>query len=58
MSTRTRVSVQEVAKFALFMLTPQIGTAEQRRIGAVLHQLGWKPMRDYKGRGYVPAKAS
>jgi predicted P-loop ATPase len=51
---RDRVTVSEVAKSALFIETPRIGTADQRRIGAVLHQLGWKPIKDYRGRGYVP----
>jgi hypothetical protein len=26
----------------------------QRRIGAVLHTLGWKSIKDYRGRAYVP----
>jgi predicted P-loop ATPase len=52
-----RVSVGEIAKNALQMETARIGTADQRRIGSVLHSLGWKPIRDYRGRAYVPAEA-
>jgi hypothetical protein len=31
-----------------------IGTKEQRRIGNILKVLGWKIIRDSKGRGFVP----
>jgi predicted P-loop ATPase len=51
---RDRVSVSEVAKLALFIETARLGTADQRHIGAVLHTLGWKSIKDYRGRAYVP----
>jgi predicted P-loop ATPase len=38
----TRVTVGQVAREALFIETPRIGTAEQRRIAAALERLGWK----------------
>jgi virulence-associated protein E len=53
---RSRVSVSEIAKDALHIETAKVGTADQRRIGAVLHLLGWKAIKDYRGRGYVPAE--
>jgi predicted P-loop ATPase len=51
---RARVTVTEVAKEVLFIETARIGTAEQRRIGGILANLKWKPLRDWRGRGYVP----
>jgi len=54
---KTRVSVIEVAHGVGFY-TERFGTADQRRIGAVLRRLNWVAIRDYKGRGYVPSKAS
>lgn len=51
---RGRVTVTEVAREALFLEIPRIGTAEQRRVAAALQHLGWKPVRDWRGRGYVP----
>jgi predicted P-loop ATPase len=39
---RTETTVLEVAKEALHIETPRLGTAEQRRIGAVLGRLGWE----------------
>jgi predicted P-loop ATPase len=39
---RSRVTIGQVAKEALFMETPKIGTADQRRISAVLISLGWR----------------
>ncbi len=50
---KTRVSVCDVAKGALFIETGRIGTIEQRRIGSILTALKWKAVRDWKGRGYV-----
>ena len=55
---RTRVTVTEVAKHALDFQSSKIGTADQRRIGAVLTKLNWKPIRDWTGRGYVPNHAA
>jgi hypothetical protein len=37
-----RVTVGQIAKEALHIETPKIGTADQRRIAAALEQLGWK----------------
>jgi predicted P-loop ATPase len=40
--TKDRVTVGQVAREALYIETPRIGTADQRRITAALEQLGWK----------------
>jgi predicted P-loop ATPase len=48
-----RVRVVDVACDALFLEKAKVGTAEQRRISAVLIKLGWKSKRDEKGRWYV-----
>jgi predicted P-loop ATPase len=46
----TQVTIGQVARSALFIETPRIGTADQRRIAAVLEQLGWKRMpKDWQG---------
>jgi predicted P-loop ATPase len=37
-----KVTVSEVARAALHIETPKIGTADQRRIAAVLIDIGWK----------------
>jgi predicted P-loop ATPase len=47
------VRVSDIARNVLGIEDGKIGTAEQRRIGAVLTGLGWKPIRDWQGRGYV-----
>jgi predicted P-loop ATPase len=54
-STLSRVRVTDIARNVLAIEGAKIGTAEQRRIAAVLVGLGWKPIRDWQGRGYVPA---
>lgn len=48
--SRSRVTIGEIAREALFLETPRIGTADQRRIAAVLDLLGWrrKP-KDWRG---------
>jgi predicted P-loop ATPase len=47
---RTKVTIGEVARDALRIETPRIGTADQRRIAAALEQLGWKRLpKDWKG---------
>jgi predicted P-loop ATPase len=51
--TLSRVRVTDVARNVLMIESAKIGTAEQRRIGAVLIGLGWKPIRDWQGRAYV-----
>jgi predicted P-loop ATPase len=46
-----RVTIGQIAKQALSIDTPKIGTAEQRRIGAALTKLGWtREPKDWKGR--------
>lgn len=50
---RTRVTITQVAHEALSIETARIGTAEQRRIGGALVSLGWKPTKDWQGRGYI-----
>jgi hypothetical protein len=43
--------VGQVAREALFIETPRIGTAEQRRIAAALERLGWKRgKKDWEGK--------
>ena len=51
----SRVSVTDIAKQALYIETSNIGTTEQRRIATILKRLGWKSIKDWKGRAYVPA---
>jgi len=50
---RERVQVSEVAREAIGIGTAKVGTSEQRRIARVLSRLGWRPVRDSMGRGYV-----
>jgi predicted P-loop ATPase len=46
----SRVTIGQVARDALDIETPRIGTAEQRRIAAALEQLGWRRRpKDCKG---------
>ena len=58
---KDRVTIGQVARDALAIETPRVGTAEQRRIAAALEQLGWKRERtdgktDWQGkRWWVPA---
>ena len=39
---QTRVTILDVARRALFLETPKIGTRDQRRIAAALERLGWR----------------
>jgi predicted P-loop ATPase len=61
LKTQTKVTVGQVARDALVIDTPRIGTAEQRRISNALEQLGWRRERpagqtDWQGkRWWVPA---
>ncbi|TNC10424.1 hypothetical protein FF100_22390 [Methylobacterium terricola] len=50
---KDRVSVMEVARCALFIETPKVGTADQRRIASTLERLGWvrKP-KDWQGNRF------
>jgi predicted P-loop ATPase len=50
---RERVTVVDVARDCLSIETPRIGTADQRRIAAILERLGWARVRDWRGRGYI-----
>jgi len=48
--TLNQVTVSQVARHALFIETPRIGTADQRRITAILEQIGWQRMpKDWEG---------
>jgi predicted P-loop ATPase len=50
-----KVTVLQVARGALDIKTDRIGTAEQRRISAILHAVGWRPAaRTGKGRWWMP----
>jgi predicted P-loop ATPase len=42
LGSQRQVTVLEVARFALSIDTPKIGTADQRRITAALQRLGWE----------------
>jgi hypothetical protein len=53
-TTLERVTLLDVAKGALEFMTDRIGTADQRRIVAILTNLGWKPRRDMDGRWWSP----
>jgi predicted P-loop ATPase len=52
-STLSRVRVTDIARNVLAIESAKVGTAEQRRIAAVLSGLGWKAVRDWQGRAYV-----
>ena len=59
--SKSKVTVGEVARDALHIATPRIGTADQRRIAAALETLRWRRERpdgktDWQGkRWWVPA---
>jgi predicted P-loop ATPase len=61
LKTQTKVTVGQVAREALHIDTPRIGTAEQRRIAAAMEQIGWHRERadgktDWQGqRWWIPA---
>ena len=49
--TRDKVTASEVAREALGIETPRIGTTDQRRITAALEQLGWRRLpKDWEGK--------
>jgi predicted P-loop ATPase len=53
-SPLSRVEVSEIAREALKIESVgRIGTADQRRIAAVLAANGWQPGRDHRGRFYA-----
>ena len=50
---RTKVTVTEVAREALFMTTDRIGTHDTRRITPILEHLGWERLpKDSRGSRY------
>jgi predicted P-loop ATPase len=50
-ATMSKVTIGQVARDALFIETPRIGTSEQRRIAAVLELLGWHRLpKDREGK--------
>jgi predicted P-loop ATPase len=50
LATHSQVTVGQVAREALHIETPRIGTAEQRRVAAALERLGWiRQGKDWKG---------
>jgi predicted P-loop ATPase len=53
----SKVTIGQVAREALHIETPRIGTAEQRRIAAALERLNWKRQpKDWEGkRWWTPA---
>jgi predicted P-loop ATPase len=53
LATQTKVTIGEVAQFALFFDKAKIGTADQRRIAAILELLGWHRLpKDWQGKRY------
>jgi predicted P-loop ATPase len=55
LAAKTRVTIGEVAQHALFIEKPRIGTADQRRIAAILERIGWRRERadgntDWQGK--------
>lgn len=57
---RASTTVKEVAIDGLHIETPKIGTADQRRIAAIMERLGWARMKkDWQGnRPWSPAHAA
>jgi Virulence-associated protein E len=53
-ATHPRITTMDVAKGALFIETPRLGTSDTRRVTAILERLGWKPKRDTAGRWWEP----
>ena len=52
-ATRTKVTIGEIAQGALHFDKSKIGTADQRRIAAILELLGWHRLpKDRQGRRY------
>jgi predicted P-loop ATPase len=50
-----KTTIANIAIDALGFKTDRIGTADQRRIAAILTNLGWKPKRDMRGRWWERA---
>jgi hypothetical protein len=52
---KPETTVLEVARQGLFVETPKLGTADQRRIVAILERLGWiRGKRTATGRPWIP----
>lgn len=51
LTEKERVTILEVAQKALFIDLPKIGTADQRRISAVLENIGWESTK--RGTGGI-----
>ena len=51
----TKTTIGSVATNALGFKTDQLGTADQRRIAAILTTLGWEQKRDMHGRWWAKA---
>jgi predicted P-loop ATPase len=49
---KTRVTIGQVAREALFVELPRIGTADQRRIAAIMTNMGWRAAQK-RGTGGV-----
>ena len=45
LATQTKVTIGQVAQLALFFDKSKIGTADQRRIAAILELLGWHRLK-------------
>src|SRR5271170_116515 len=58
LATCDRVRVTDIARNVLGIDGGKVGTGDQRRIAAVLKGLGWKPIRDWHGRGYIRGHVS
>jgi hypothetical protein len=60
LSTKERVTIGEVGKEALRLEIQKLGTADQRRIAAVLKRLCWERLPvDSKGKRYwAPSRAT
>lgn len=57
LATVSRTTIGDVASAALSMTHKQVGTADQRRIGAAMERLGWKRgKRTEKGRFWEPVR--
>ena len=53
LATRTKVTIGDIAQSALFFDKSKIGTADQRRIAAILEQLGWHRLpKDRQGKRF------
>ncbi|WP_431280935.1 VapE domain-containing protein [Humitalea sp. 24SJ18S-53] len=53
----SKTTVLDVARSALMVETPKLGTADQRRVAAILLRLGWQRRRDNAGRWFVRSSA-